>query len=161
MKMNKKGFTLVELLAVIVILAVVMLIGVTAVGPLMARSRKSALATEGLGIVDAAKAAIQAEQLSASSSINSTSDVCFDLKWLCTNGYYEKGCNDDYTGSVLADYNNGSYSYKFWISNGVYVFANQDPTSYDINSATDGDTAATNCGGATVTTYCAGTAQGC
>ena len=36
MRNNKKGFTLVELLAVIVILAVVMLIGITAMGPIMA-----------------------------------------------------------------------------------------------------------------------------
>ena len=58
-KLNKKGFTLVELLAVIVILAVVMLIAVTAVGPLMTKARKSALGTEGVGMVNAAKQLIK------------------------------------------------------------------------------------------------------
>ena len=42
MKLNKKGFTLVELLAVIVVLAIIALIGFTAVGPIVDSSRKSA-----------------------------------------------------------------------------------------------------------------------
>ena len=42
MKLNKKGFTLVELLAVIVVLAIIALIGFTAVGPIVESSRKSA-----------------------------------------------------------------------------------------------------------------------
>ena len=41
MKLNKKGFTLVELLAVIVVLAIIALIGYTAVGPIITDSRNS------------------------------------------------------------------------------------------------------------------------
>ena len=52
MRNNKKGFTLVELLAVIVILAVVMLIGITAMGPIMANSRKSALKSDGIDLMN-------------------------------------------------------------------------------------------------------------
>ena len=169
--MNKKGFTLVELLAVIVILAVVMLIGITAVGPLMTRARKSALGTEGIGIVDAAKTAYQAEQLSGGSKINPTSSVCFDLQWLCSNKYFEKGCSgsesgDKYSGSVLVTYSGGSggkYTYNFWISNGVYTFANIDPASVDANSATDGTSASTNCGNSSLTGLikCSGTGTSC
>ena len=66
MRNNKKGFTLVELLAVIVILAVVMLIGITSIGPLMANSRKSALRSDGLDLMNAAKTAYQAEALKTS-----------------------------------------------------------------------------------------------
>ena len=170
MIINKKGFTLVELLAVIVILAVVMLIGVTAVGPLMTRARKSALGTEGIGIVDAAKMAYQAEQLNGSSIIKPTSSVCFDLRWLCTNKYFEKGCDgystttgDKYTGSVLVSYASGKYTYKYWISNGVYVFANIDPSQVDANKATDGTTASANCGSASTTglVKCTGTSTTC
>ena len=124
MKMNKKGFTLVELLAVIVILAVVMLIAVTAVGPLMIRARKSALGTEGIGLVDQAKAAYQAEQLNSNSAIKSNSTVCFDLEWLAKHGYFEKSSTDGYYGSALVEYDsaNNKYTYKFWITNGSYAF---------------------------------------
>ena len=63
MRNNKKGFTLVELLAVIVILAVVMLIGITSMGPIMANSRKSALKSDGIDLMNAAKTAYQAEAM--------------------------------------------------------------------------------------------------
>jgi len=161
MGLNKKGFTLVELLAVIVILAVVMLIAVTAVGPLMTRTRKSALATEGLGLIEAAETAFQAEQLATSSKIKATSDVCFDMKWLYDNGYFEKGSGSDgYTGSVFADYDTTTkkHTYTFWISNGTYKYGADgtsnsstgegiNPTSYDPDTdAVDGATASANCG---------------
>ena len=164
-KLNKKGFTLVELLAVIVILSVVMLIAVTAVGPLMARARKSALATEGIGMVNAAKSAYQAEQLTG--KFSSTSSVCFDLQWLCKHNYFEKGCDgsttgDKYSGSVLAYYSGGKVQYRFWISNGVYFFGTENtsstaiansfnygtnPSQFDADTAgKDGTSASNHCG---------------
>jgi len=120
MKMNKKGFTLVELLAVIVILAVVMLIATTAVGPMMTKSRISSLGTEGIQLVDAAKTAYQAEQLKGDSKIKATSTVCFDMEWLKNEGYFTKGSADGYSGSVLVTYNAGNYTYTYWLSNGTY-----------------------------------------
>ena len=53
--MNKKGFTLVELLAVIVILAIVMLIGGTVVLPMMQKAQKSSLGTEGVSTLKSAE----------------------------------------------------------------------------------------------------------
>ena len=159
MKMNKKGFTLVELLAVIVILAVVMLIATTAVGPLMTKSRKSALGTEGVSLVDAAKTAYQAEQMAG--KIKPTDSVCFDLKWLNEYNYFSKGASDSYSGSVLVTYAGGKYSYKFWISNGTYAFGMKadgtamdgiNPNSYDVESNTvvnDGASASADCKSAT------------
>ena len=164
-KLNKKGFTLVELLAVIVILSVVMLIAVTAVGPLMTRARKSALGTEGIGAVNAAKSAYQAEQLKGTASkIKATSSVCFDLQWLCKNNYFEKGCDgsssgDKYSGSVLVSYSSGKTTYKFWISNGTYVFKNADPNGYDVDNSSvvsDGASAVTNCGNPSGAVKCLG-----
>ena len=170
MRLNKKGFTLVELLAVIVILAVVMLIAVTAVGPLMTKSRKSALGTEGVSMVDAAKTAYQAEQLNSNSKIKPTSSVCFDLEWLYNKNYFDKGkSGDGYTGSVLVTYSGGRYTYKFWISNGVYIFGKNatnggvDPAGYDVedtNIVFDVDSANTGaskaCGGVTGVVKCTG-----
>ena len=145
---NNKGFTLVELLAVIVILAVVMLIAVTAVGPVMVRARKSALADEGGFLVDAAKTAYQAEQFNEDSPINASTSVCFDLKWLYSEGYYEKGAADDsYQGSALVSVNDGKYTYKYWITNGAYIFENATPGKVSANNATNGSSASNTCGG--------------
>ena len=46
MKLNKKGFTLVELLAVIVILALLMVVATRSIGSVLTSSRKSAMDTE-------------------------------------------------------------------------------------------------------------------
>lgn len=124
MRNNKKGFTLVELLAVIVILAVVMLIGITSIGPLMANSRKSALRSDGLDLMNAAKTAYQAEALKTVPEFNSTQSVCMSLEWLKKEGYTENKQN--YKGSVLVTYASGQYSYKYWIANGTYAFLGAD-----------------------------------
>lgn len=159
MRNNKKGFTLIELLAVIVILAVVMLIAVSAVGPLMAKSRKGALETEGIALSNAAKTAFQAEQLNASSVIKPTSTVCFDLEYLYNQKYYEKGDKQGYKGSVLVTYANGDYTYNIWISNGTYYIENQEPDDIDldkeVNDVTDTTSVSINCGGKTGVIKCA------
>ena len=151
MRNNKKGFTLVELLAVIVILAVVMLIGITSIGPLMANSRKSALRSDGLDLMNAAKTAYQAEALKTIPEFNSTQSVCMSLEWLKKEGYTENKQN--YKGSVLVTYASGQYSYKYWIANGTYAFLGADAnTGYndttkvvDYVSTTHDDTL-NNCG---------------
>lgn len=131
MRNNKKGFTLVELLAVIVILAVVMLIGITAMGPIMANSRKSALKSDGIDLMNAAKTAYQAEALKTDPEFNSTQSVCMSLEWLKKEGYTEN--KQDYKGSVLVTYDGaGQYSYKYWLSNGVYYYLAADSkTGYE------------------------------
>ena len=151
MRNNKKGFTLVELLAVIVILAVVMLIGITSMGPIMANSRKSALRSDGLDLMNAAKTAYQAEALKTSPAFTATSTVCMPLEWLKKEGYTENKQN--YKGSVLVTYASGQYSYKYWIANGTYAFLGADAnTGYndttkvvDYVSTTHDDTL-NNCG---------------
>ena len=64
--MNKKGFTLVELLAVIVVLAIVMLIDVQAVLPQMEKARRQAMVLEGQTIIEAAQSYYISEALKAS-----------------------------------------------------------------------------------------------
>ena len=51
-RMNKKGFTLVELLAVIVILAILMAIAATNIGPVIDNSRKSSMRTTAQMIIE-------------------------------------------------------------------------------------------------------------
>ena len=50
-RLNKKGFTLVELLSVIVILSVVVLIATNAVVPMMGSAKKQVFATEANEII--------------------------------------------------------------------------------------------------------------
>jgi prepilin-type N-terminal cleavage/methylation domain-containing protein len=54
-RMNKKGFTLVELLAVIVILAILMAIAATNIGPVIDNSRRSSMRTTAQQIIDAVR----------------------------------------------------------------------------------------------------------
>ncbi len=155
---KKNGFTLVELLAVIVILAVVMLVGITVIGPIMARSQKGTLGSEGLEIINAAQLAFQTEQLTAGSAIKNNSDVCFDLQWLKENNYFSKGKDEGYYGSVLVDYNDGAYTYSFWITNKTYTYKGIEKNSYSLDQAVDytkdEETSLRNCGGKTANVKC-------
>ena len=134
--MNKKGFTLVELLAVILILSILMLIGVSAVLPLVKKSEKNSLATEGIGLIDVAKVAHQAQQYPDTElHLKSTDSYCFSLDWLKSHGYYEKD-SSEYKGSVLVNYNeNGTFSYYFWIANDTYHISGG---TIDENTVEDG-----------------------
>ena len=54
-RINRKGFTLVELLAVIVILAILMAIAATNIGPVIDNSRRSSMRTTAQNIVEAVR----------------------------------------------------------------------------------------------------------
>ena len=90
----------------------------------MANSRKSALRSDGLDLMNAAKTAYQAEALKTSPAFTATSTVCMPLEWLKKEGYTENKQN--YKGSVLVTYSNNQYSYSYWISNGTYAFLGAD-----------------------------------
>ena len=122
-KKNKNGFTLVELLAVIVILAVIILIASNSVLSQMDRARKNALAIEGNTLINAAKNAYQAAILDGFSG-NTT--ACFSLGYLYKEGLFSKGPGEKeggYSGSVKITPNSTdkNVTYEFWISNGSYV----------------------------------------
>ena len=118
---NKKGCTLVELLAVIVILAVIILIASTNVGTMMTTARKNTLAIEGNELINAAKNAYQMDILDG--TVTGTTAKCYSLKSLHDDyGFFSKGPNDKYTGSVYVspDADGKVVTYTFWISNGSY-----------------------------------------
>ncbi len=139
MKMlNKKGFTLVELLSVIVILSVVVLIATNAVVPMMNDAKKQVLATE------ANKFMLAAQNLYVKNQASGT--VCYSYSEVIDSGLIEKN-DDSYTGSFLIESNGeGKYSYKIWLSNGVNLVDGKSPdvSSQDvIDSALE---ASTTCG---------------
>lgn len=77
MKKNKKGFTLVELLAVIVVLAIIMIIAVPNVLDAMENARKSAFVTYGQRIIETAQTKYSTKLLfnGATSSL----DGCYSI----------------------------------------------------------------------------------
>lgn len=110
MKNNKKGFTLVELLAVIVILAVVILIAVTAVVPRMNNAKMNAFADEALAYIKAAQEYAVAQQADGSAA-----PTCILISSL--NGTYIDKKGETYTGVV----ENDSGTWKIYIKGTKYM----------------------------------------
>lgn len=137
-KINKRGFTLVELLSVIVILAVVVLIATNAVVPMMSSAKKQVLATEANKFIATAKTLYVNENISGTK--------CYSYDEIINSGLIEK--NDEaYTGSFLIEENNGKYTYKIWLSSGTNIIegASPDVTSDDVSESSA--QASTVCGG--------------
>lgn len=147
MKKKNTGFTLIEMLAVIVVLAILILLTTSSVVPLVTTARKNALGIEGNKLIEAGKSAYQMAILDGKVTNGS---ACFSLEYLFNQQYFPKGPSDKYSGSVLvAVDSNKKVSYTFWISNGSYVFDNAK--SGTVGSAgKDGAKASENCGGASV-----------
>ena len=93
MKKNQKGFTLVELLAVIVILAVIILIAVNAVLPQMQKARKKSFADEGLSFAKAAENAYVDNQSSGTKA--------FTVSYLKSN--YVTKSDSSYSGCIIVN----------------------------------------------------------
>lgn len=156
---NKKGFTLVELLAVIVILAVLVLLAVPSVLKLMDTARKNAFTTEAQSFVDGAKLAyaqaamdggtqtcfIIAEKGTCSVSAQTTPDTCKANSgvWTYAVGDFVDKNFDGYTGSVKID--TAGSAHKIWVSNGTYSITNGTSGSLTIDTTTL-TTASTTCG---------------
>ncbi len=111
-KESKKGFTLVELLAVIVILSVVILIAVTAVIPRMNNAKKSALVDEALMYLNAAKESYVFN--------GETSNVSLCTNITDLNEKYIKKDNNSYSGVVITDFNNGTFTQTINLTDGKY-----------------------------------------
>jgi len=107
---NKKGFTLVELLAVIVVLAIVMVLATTTVLPYMGKAREEAFRLEATNVVKSAESAVDLYSLgeiklknNANSCKNSEKNtICFTVNELIDLALYE-GDKDVYSGSVTID----------------------------------------------------------
>lgn len=120
-KINKKGFTLVELLAVIVVLAVVMVLATTTILPYMTDSRKNSFAIEANEAKNAAADAVSLIQIgtiktSEAQAYEVTGGYCFDLTDLNTLGLWTKG-DTSYKGKVVVKKEESKYTYTVSIQN--------------------------------------------
>lgn len=114
---NKKGFTLVELLAVIVVLAIIILIAMPSVMSAMDKARRNALITEVTEITKIAQTAYADDSMGTG-----ITSICYNLEYLVEHGYLDKKL-EGYTGAVLLSVNaDGKVSSDIIISNGVYSY---------------------------------------
>ncbi len=143
---NKKGFTLVELLAVIVVLAIIILIAMPAVLSSMEKARKNSFAVEANEVIRAAQTAYADAVMNGKASGN---NVCIPYNYL-KNGFLEKH-DDNYNGSVLITINptSGQASYKIYLSNSNYTVDSSKNTpdidSSKVNQVTSSTTASNDC----------------
>lgn len=135
---NKKGFTLVELLAVIVILAVIILIAINAVLPQMAKARKNGFADEVMNYAKAAETRYVAENAEDDADVtpgNITTGICYTLKDL--HGEYVSKNDGSYEGIVVIKKrgNTNLFDKYVYLASNKYVF-NSTATGVTLNDET-------------------------
>lgn len=123
---NKKGFTLVELLAVIVILGVLLMIAVPAVQNVIKKAKNNATQKQAELFIDAAKKMAIIDEATSDMVIYKLSDLDSDVD------------KNRFTGMVVALKENGSYKYYIYLNdsvnkktignnnNGIFEFASED-----------------------------------
>ena len=135
--LNRKGFTLVELLSVIVILSVIVLIATNAVVPMADSAKKQVLAMEANSLVKAAQTLYIQE--------NSSSSKCYTYDEIISSDLIEKN-DENYTGSISIEVDSsGNYTYKIWLSNGQYMIKGVKPDVTSDNVETSAEDASTTC----------------
>ena len=138
---NNKGFTLVELLAVIVVLAVITVIGVTTVLPYMRDAREKAFRVEATEIIKSAQKAVELAdlgELSVGSDTNScvkNNTYCFTVSELKQLAVYDSK-SDAYVGKVLVAVDGVNKTYTLYVkkSNEFRIIGSQmeDYTKYGV-----------------------------
>ena len=104
---NKKGFTLVELLAVIVILGVLLMIAVPAVQNVIKKAKNNATQKQAELFIDAAKKMTIIDEATSDMVIYKLSDLDSDFD------------KNRFTGMVVALKENGSYKYYIYLNDSV------------------------------------------
>ena len=142
MKLNKKGFTLVELLAVIVVLAIVMLIALQAVMPRMEEARKSVLAIEANTAIKTAQTYFTNKSLKSNESgfpsvVGKTN--CVSIDDLIDEGYSELN-KDSYSGKVLIKKETSTlYTYLIYLQKDktLMIVGKGSSEGYNVNIESD------------------------
>ena len=124
MTKNNKGFTLVELLAVIVILAVIILIAVNAVLPQMRKARRNSFVTEAINFAKAAETAYVSDQISGQSH------TCYTIKYLQSK--YVTKADESYDGYVVLTIDGDNITKAITITDGKSFYVDSvNPSSTD------------------------------
>lgn len=127
--LNKKGFTLVELLAVIVILALLIVITANTVLPMMNKSKQNAMVVYAERVLSNAAAEYQADSI----TLGNAEPGIYSITRLM-------GGNNEYVGCVKVERNGDNYKYSInmYDHNNQYSLEKADLTSGVFeDSATD------------------------
>lgn len=131
-----RGFTLVELLAVIVVLAIVMLIALQAVLPAMDSARRQTFAIEANGAIDAANTYFVSSMLTGDPNsglpVNEGKTVCVEISTLYQAGYTELN-PDNYSGKVEVVKKGNLYLYTVYIEKNKAMMVNGAGSDADSN----------------------------
>ena len=123
MNINKKGFTLVELLAVIVILGVVVSMAMLAIKPRSRNARKAILVNDAKSFMKGATEAYTLEEVEGEV-------VCHNLSDLVE---YVKKDDENCSGTVISEFINGDTKQIISITDGrYYIFASDNVTIDDV-----------------------------
>lgn len=115
----KNGFTLVELLAVIVILAILSAIVVFSVGPTIDSSKTNLSSIQIKQVEQAARMYYLKEGMNYINYDKDSTKLCISLEYLVDNGYFEETevldleTNEQIGGSVLITSNSNKYNYQY------------------------------------------------
>lgn len=126
-KLNKNGFTLVELLAVIVILAVVILVAVNNVIPQMNKAKAGAFKTEALSFLDGAEQYYTSQQMT-NGKFNQEGKDGVSVKYLVDNKYVKSADIDKYEGCIKYDASTGKFQIRLWSNS--YITAKSSNNNY-------------------------------
>ena len=140
-KLNKKGFTLVELLAVIVVLAIVMGLAVVAITGVLDNARKATFVTDAKSFLEGARNIVTSAEMNSlldgnagtyavacdSSTIPTSTEIPISAIKVQQGGdkspygnLYDKANSTIYV-SAAKDGNDCKYTYKIYLTDGVYA----------------------------------------
>lgn len=128
---NTRGFTLVELLAVIVVLAIVMVIAVNAIMPQMSEARKNVFAIEVNGAIESAQTYFTNNNLKGGGDtlpVSSGIVKCVTIETLYTEGVSELNPKN-YSGRVVVKKEGNNYIYAATLQNGSLMAINRGISS--------------------------------
>ena len=134
-RLNKKGFTLVELLAVIVVLAIIMIIAIPNVLNAMTTAKEKSFVIEARKILNKAQEQYNTEELTGT---HTDTDGCYALDKLGL------GATPGYTGSVKVTTSGA----QIWLSDGTYIVSGATNDTLDDSGVVtqSKNAASTSCG---------------
>jgi type IV pilus assembly protein PilA len=137
---NKKGFTLVELLAVIVILAVIMVIAVPAVVNQMQKAKKSSFKIFGEKVLTTAMKSYQVDDISQDYDALNLSTTSGNIKGYCyTFDQIGLDSTGSYKGYVIVELSiDNKPTFHLFLTDGNYTIAGQSLDNADGLNVDDG-----------------------
>ena len=150
-KLNKKGFTLVELLAVIVILALLMVVAASTVGTVQENAKKNTLKTEAQKIATSIYQEAQSAYMLSSSDLTANSTLIKD-KGTCEDSTKTTrsaciGASKTWTPNYYVNSNDGKYKYVIYIESSTAniksVCMTYEKFKININNTSDGTASGT------------------